>query len=268
MAALSSLIESFGVLRRNPKLFAVGLLVAIIVLPQTAVSMISGLLAIPIQAVTFFIMPLVLGGLLGMSYEGRVRPTDFGTFKQIGKDRYVSILAGRLLHWVIGVTFSVASAAVAFFMVGFTIASATSGAESIVQSLGVITLVVFAVIFVLFLLVMLFLDLFPAAIVADNVGAVEGFKRSFSLITGNFIPALGYGFVNLLVNFLTAVPILYLVFFVFLGVGEAALGGQGTTLLGIGGVLGYFVVATTVLMPFRGAYMMCFYHNHRPSHFE
>jgi len=268
MATIASLTESLGTLKRNPKLFAVGLLVAIITLPQTAVSILSALLAAPIQAVTFFIIPLVLGGLLGMAYEGRVRPTDFDTFKQIGKDRYVSILAGRLIHWLIGLVFTVVSFVVTLFVVGISFASATSGDPNIAQSIGVVTLVIFAIIFVLFLIVMLFVDLFPAAIVADDVGALEGFKRSVSLVAGNFLPALGYGVVMLIVKLLTAVPILFLVLVVFAGAGDLALGEGGALLLSVGGVLAYFVVATTLLLPFRGAFMMCFYHNHRPSKFE
>ena len=272
MATIASLKQSLGVLKGNPKLFAVGLLLTGIVLPQTGLSVISGLLALPVQMVTFFITPFVLAGLLGMAYEGRVRPTDFGTFKQIGKDRYVPLLLANFIKFLISAAFGVVGFMVAIFTVGLTVASADSA--NLVESVGIIAIVLFVLLVLVTFVVFFFLQFYPAAIVADDVGAVEAYKRSVGLVRANIVPSLGYGFVNLVVSLATAAPVLFLLFGAVLYAGsgagaESALGGSGgVALTAVGGILVYFLVVNTLLTPFRSAFMVCFYDNHRPAHFE
>lgn len=289
MATIRSLTESFGVLKRNPIVFAAGLLYAVILLPQTALSL-MGVPIVPrfVQAVTFFITPFVFAGLLGMVYEGRVRDTGFGTFTTIGKKKYVSVLAGNLIQTAITLIFIVVTFFVMLFFVGIGISAAQGAGESVLGSIGVASIALFGGLVFVFLLVMFLLQFYAPAIVADNVGALEGYKRSVGLVKRNFLETLGFGLLNLLISALLLLPAVALVVLTVFGAG--ALGGAGAGVAGagtseisstagssagtglslavIGGFLAYSFLTTTVMTPFRTAFSVSFYDNHRPSEWE
>jgi hypothetical protein len=276
MATIQSLKTSLGVLKRNPILFGVGFLLAIVLLPQSALSLL-GIPIVPqlIQLLTFFITPFIVAGLFGMAYEGRVQPTSFDTFKKIGKDRYVSVLLGNLVQAAIGFVFGIVAFIAALVTLGASLVAAGSGANF--ESIGLITVAVFGLILLVFLVIMFFLQFFIAAIVADDVGVLDGFGRSIGLVKENFVSALGFSIINLVVNLAGAVPVLSVVFLFVLDSGSGAaatggtagaMGGGGFPLLVIAGFLIYLVAITTVLTPFRGAFMMCFYDDHRPASAE
>jgi hypothetical protein len=181
MATIQSLTETFGTLKRNPILFAVGLLYAVVLLPQNALQTL-GIPLVPrlIQIVTFFITPFIIAGLIGMGYEGRVRGTDFGTFKKVAKDRYVPMLLANLAIFALTVVFGIALFAVLIFTVGLGIAA--GGAENALASVGVVALALVGLVVLVFFVVMFFFQFFGPAIVADRVGAMEGLKRSAGVV--------------------------------------------------------------------------------------
>ncbi|MFC6755473.1 hypothetical protein ACFQER_00625 [Halomicroarcula sp. GCM10025894] len=174
MATIRSLTESFGVLKRNPVVFLAGLVYAVILLPQTALSLMEiPLLPQALQALTFFITPFVLAGLLGMVYEGRVRSTGIGTFVKIGKSKYLSLLGANLIQVALGIIFGIVSffvllALVFVLGIGITTTSSDSG----IAAFGVTFVVAVAGLVLVYLLVQFFLQFYAPAIVVDNVGAV------------------------------------------------------------------------------------------------
>lgn len=274
MATIQSLKTSLGVLKRNPTLFAVGFLLAVLLLPQSALSLL-GIPLVPqlIQLVTFFITPFIVAGLFGMAYEGRVQQTSFDTFKKIGKDRYVPVLLGNIVQAGIAFIFGIIAFIAALVTIGASIIAAGNNAG--IESLGIVAIAVFGLILLVFFAIVFFLQFYAAAIVADDVGALDGFSRSIALVKENFVAALGFSFINLVINLITAIPVLSVLFLVVLdsGTGAAAtggvagpMGGSGGLALGIvAGFLVYLVAATTVLTPFRAAFMMAFYDDHRPA---
>lgn len=278
MATIQSFAETLGVLKRNPLLFAVGALYAVIVLPQTALST-FGIPLVPwlFQAVTFFITPFVIAGLLAMAYEGRVRDTSFETFKEIGKDRYVPVLLGNLIEFVFSFVYGFVAAIVALFVVGFGAMAMTGGgtggtSDAMLGGLGIVSIALIAALVLVFLLVMFFIQFYATAIVVDDVGVVDGFRNSVSVVVNNIVEALGFGVINLVIALLVALPALGIFLVPLLGGGLGSASGMGATptqsgdlgatLLAQGGIVVYSFVATLVLTPFRSAFSVSFYDNH------
>lgn len=279
MATIKSLKESVGILKRNPVVFAAGLLYAVVVLPQTALSTFQ-VRYIPtlLQMITFFITPFIVAGILGMVYEGRVRQTGLGTFTKIGKKKYVHILAGNLVIFLITFLFTFAMLILGFIVGLSVLAAAASGEASVFGGVGIVAILVFLGGFLVFLVVMFFLQFFGPAIVADNVGAVEGFQRSVGLVKRNLVSALGFSVLNFVINIALALPALVLVLLPVLTGADA--GGAGlasdlqtssyaeTSMLTNVAIIVYSFVLAIVMTPFRAAFAVSFYDNHRPSHWN
>ena len=293
MGVVQSLTESLGVLKRNPVVFAVGVLYAVILLPQTALSLMN-IPFVPqlLQLLTFFLTPFVLAGLLGMVYEGRVRSTGIGTFVKIGKSKYLSLLAANLIQVAIGITFAIVSF---FVLIALTfilgIGVATASPESGLAAFGITFAVAVGGLLLVFLFVQFFLQFYAPAIVVDNVSFVGGYRRSVGVVKRNIVQALGFGLVNLLLALLLISPGILLAVAAVLGLGPfggvsaagpgaagvgtaGASGISGTTgatgfgSLLTGGMVAYSFVMTVVMTPFRTAFSVSFYDNHRPSHWD
>jgi hypothetical protein len=279
MATIQSLMESVDVLKRNPVVFGAGLLYAVVVLPQSALSA----LRIPIlptlmQMVTFFVTPFIIAGILGMVYEGRVRQTGLGTFTKIGKKKYVSILTGNIVNFFVTAVFTIVMLIIGFLLVGLSFAAAASGETSVLGGVGIFSLLVLFAGFLVFLVVMFFLQFFGPAVVADNVGIVEGFKRSVGLVKGNLVSALGFSVLKLVITLAVLLPAFALILLPALtGAGTGAPGASsdfqsasyaGTSLLSRLGTVVYSFVVAVVMTPFRAAFSVAFYDNHRPAHWN
>lgn len=278
MATIQSFTESLGVLKRNPLLFAVGALYAVILLPQTALTTL-GIPFVPtlLQMVTFFVTPFVIAGLLAMAYEGTRQPTSLSTFTDVGKDRYLRLLAGNLVTFVVDVVFIVVFLVAVIFTVGFGMAAAMNGngdpSSAIMGSVGVVAVAAVAVVALLYLLIMFFLQFYDVAYVVDDVDVIDGFGRSIAVVRENLVPALGFSLVNLIVGFLLFVPgvALALVPLVAgdasagstLGTAAQGLGSTETSMLSLAGVVAYSFLVSVVMVPFRSAFSVTFYRNHR-----
>jgi len=293
MGVVQSLTESLGVLKRNPVVFAVGVLYAVILLPQTALSLMN-IPFVPqlLQLLTFFLTPFVLAGLLGMVYEGRVRSTGIGTFVKIGKSKYLSLLAANLIQVAIGITFAIVSF---FVLIALTfilgIGVATASPESGLAAFGITFAVAVGGLLLVFLFVQFFLQFYAPAIVVDNVSFVGGYRRSVGVVKRNIVQALGFGLVNLLLALLLISPGILLAVAAVLGLGpfggvsaagpgaagvgtagasgiSSTTGATGFGSLLTGGMVAYSFVMTVVMTPFRTAFSVSFYDNHRPSHWD
>jgi len=279
MATIQSFTESLGVLKRNPLLFAAGALYAAILLPQTALST-FGIPFVPtlLQMVTFFITPFVIAGLLAMAYEGRRQQTSLATFKKVGKDRYVRLLVGNLIRFVLDLVFIVVFLVVVVFTVGFGMAAAMNGggdpSNAIMGSVGVVAAAGIAVVGLLYLLVSFFIQFYPVAYVVDDADVIDGFSRSVGLVRSNFVPALGFSLIKLVVGALLWVPSIALVVVAIL-LGDGATGAEmgatatqtggpaETEMLVLIGFVAYAFLVNVVMIPFRSAFSVAFYENHR-----
>jgi len=284
MGAISSLQNAVGTLFDTPLLFAAGALYAVIVLPQSAASY-FGVPFVPtlLQFVTFFITPFVIGGIIAMSYQSMKQGnTSFDTFKSKGKDKYVSLLAANILRTVIligyGVVAGILFIVVAIFVVGISAGAASGAGSGLDAALGGAALIVIAlgaVMALIYLVIIFFIQFLQPAIVVDDVGAIEGFKRSIGVAKSNAVSALGFLVINVIVSILLALPILLLTVVPFLmGSGGAppttgpatspAAGTSGFELglaASLGATLLTFVI-TVISVPFRLTYATDFYEAH------
>lgn len=284
MAAIASLRRAVGALTSNPVLFLGGLALGLIVFPQTALQ----LLGVPIaptllQVVTFFITPFVLAGLIGMADEGLDGDTSLSTLTSVGRSRYVSLLFGKLIEFAIAAVFGIVFFVVAIvfaIVVGVSAFGAGAGGISPGAVGGgalIFGAVVFGVLVLAFVVVSFFIQFFPVAIVVDELGGVDGFRRSYAVVRSNLLPALGFSVINLLVSLLTAIPVTgFVVWRTFqrmdaIGAGGTPPGAQpgfgtGMGLFSTTEALALAVVAlamTTVLTTFYQAYATAFYRDHR-----
>lgn len=287
MAAIQSLRTGLSALGRNPVLFLGGLLYGLVVLPQNATILIGATSAAPLlQIVTFFVTPFIIAGLIGMAGEALDGDTTLGTFARIGRARYVSLLAGKFVEFGISVLFVVlfvvvALASVVALGIGFSAGSGVASGGSMLVAAGIVALLVLAA-----LLVVFFIQFFPVAIAFDDADAIEGFKRSVSLVRSNLLSTLGYSVINFVVALVTALPVLGFTFYRAFSRGfpQPSNGGPGAAPgpgggFASGGVEMGAVLSTTemvavvlvslaltaFLVAFRQAYATAFYRRHSAS---
>ena len=210
MPAIESLRTALRSLARNPVLFLPGLLYGLILLPQTATQLL-GIPLVPflLQVVTFFVTPFVVAGILGMAAESLGGETDLSTFASVGKARYVPLLLGNFIQLGIAIAFGVLFVVVALvtiFVVGVGggLAGGFTGASA--GSLAIAAALVVVVV-LLWIVVAFFIQFFGVAIVVDGADAIDGFRRSVSLVRSNLVSALGYSVINFLVGVLTSLPV-------------------------------------------------------------
>ena len=208
MAAIAALRTAFDGLRRNPVLFVASLLYALIVLPQSALSL-AGIPILPrlLQLLTFFVTPFVLAGLLGMADEAIDADTSLGTLRSVGADKYVPFLVGKFVEFAINLVFGIV-----FLVVGVAlvltvgVGSVTSGAAStgVLAFAGVvILLVVLAALIVRFLI-----QFYPVFIVVAESDAIDSFTDSYRFVRRNLVATIGYFLIQVVIGVLVAAPIL------------------------------------------------------------
>lgn len=213
MGAVSALRTTGGALARNPVVFVGAFLVALLSIltqvPQFAAQTLSSpvvslLVSLLVPILAFFLTPFLVAGLLGMATEAVVGETSLWTFIQVGKARYVTLLLATLLYTVLSIVF-----AIGFLIVGFIVVVAVGvgfgGGDPGIAALAVIALVVLALV-VAFLLFMFFLQFYGVAIVVEEAGIVDSFKRSYRVVRRNLLSTLGYNVIAFLVLLLVAIP--------------------------------------------------------------
>lgn len=283
MAVISALRTALGSLVDNPVLFVASFLVALVTLPQNALSLL-GIPLVPnlLQLVTFFITPFLLAGLIGMAVEAQAGGTAVGTLSREGKEHYVPLLLGTLLRAAIQLAFGIVVAlfGVVAFVVGVGGTGAISGGNvdpaALVGSLGLLFVVFLLVVVVPYLVVLFIIQFFPVAIVVEDRDVVEAFKRSYGVVRANLLPALGYTLLSWLVSVVAVAPVTAFTLSRSLSqFQEASTGGTPPAGGGFGGAgaggLSLFspvevaiisavsLVLTTVLLALRQSYAVAFF---------
>jgi hypothetical protein len=213
MAAIASLRRAVGALTGSPVLFLGGLALGLVLLPQT-VTQLLGIPLVPFlfQVLTFFVTPFVVAGLVGMADEALDGGTDLGTFRSVGRARYVPLLFGKFVEFAITVVFGVVALVIAVVLVAVVGVSAIgAGGGFSPSAIGSGTLVFVAVLVAVLVLayvaVAFLIQFFGVAIVVDELGAIDGFRRSYRVVRSNLLATLGFSLVNLAVSLLSAVPV-------------------------------------------------------------
>lgn len=284
MAAIASLRRALGALTGSPVLFLGGLALGVILLPQT-VTQLAGVPAVPflLQVVTFFVTPFVVAGLIGMADEALDGGTSLSTLRAVGRERYVPLLFGNLIEFAITVVFGIVAvilAVVFAVVVGVSAVGAGGGFSPAAVGSGalVFAALVFGVLLLAFLVVVFFVQFFPVAIVVDELGSIDGFRRSYAVVRSNLLPALGFSLINLLISLASAAPVTGFALWRTLqrleGVGAGPAPGPGPE-PGMGLASGLFTTTeavavglvslalSVVLTTFFQTYATAFYRDHR-----
>ena len=208
MAAIAALQTAFDGLRRNPVLFVASLLYAIIVLPQSALSL-AGIPILPslLQLLTFFVTPFVLAGLLGMADEAIVADTSLGTLRSVGADKYVPFLIGKFVEFAINLVFGIV-----FVIVGVALAL-TVGVGSIAGgsvSTGVLAFAGIVVLLVVLVAVAVrfLIQFYPVFIVVAGSDAIDSFTDSYRFVRRNLAATVGYFLIQVVIGLVVAAPLL------------------------------------------------------------
>ena len=274
MGAISAVSSAGAALRRNPIIFAamvvivgVSLLSTVVqFLPTTNDPLVSGLLGTAISlVVTVFVYPFIEGGIIGMAYEGVVGHTGFGTFLSEGRENYVGLLLANVLMFAIfiavGIVYLIISVVVVF-VTGFALGGMGGGggfAGGMGLGAGLVFTGISALLIVGLLLVPFFLQFYRAAIVVDDAGVTDSFRRSAGLVRANFAKTLGYNVIALLVNLVSVIPIVYYVV-THVAVSDAPATAATNGFLGTspsGGLV--FFIASGVLSLLIGAFLRTYY---------
>ncbi|WP_424009162.1 hypothetical protein [Haloferax denitrificans] len=284
MSALQSIGTAAGSLRRNPILFVVAMAFSLIQLPsvfaQAVSPFIGSIISLGFSGLTIFIVPFFLGGVLGMANEAIDGRTSLGTFVSEGKTHYVSLL---VVYFSLLVVNFVLSFVGVFASVFVGIAVLGSNGEMSTVALAILGVVVLAVALT-YLAVVFVVQFFGHAIVIDDLGAVDGIKRSVSCVRNNIVSVLGYSVITGLggvlagafavVISLLLTPSLRHQGAAVAGAGSGAPAASAFSSLPTVGVVGMVVVAVGLVLVsglvggFFAAYSTAFYRSIRPTNPE
>ncbi|ADQ68472.1 hypothetical protein C499_08572 [Halogeometricum borinquense DSM 11551] len=199
MVVAHSLQTAVEALRRNPVIAGITVLLALFQLPLQFVPLAAPSTTIIASAVslvaTVLVLPFIFGGIFGMADEALDGTTNFGTFVEMGKRHYTSMLGAYLLLLGGSIVFGT----IAWVVVGLGTLVAIIPVFDSPQALFPVLLLIMVVGSVLFLLLFLipfiFIQFYGQAIVFDDEGAFSSFFRSVSIVRQNFWPVVGYSVV-------------------------------------------------------------------------
>lgn len=190
MALLRPFSASLGAIRRNPVILLVTGLIALVQLPQlvagTLSPVVGAIVSIALSLAYVVAIPYVQGGLIGMADEALDGRTSLGTFHRSGTEHYVSVLVAYLL--VLAVNLVVGGG---LFFVGFIALVFTLGATPSTVAPVAIGVVVVSLLLV-YVVAFAFVQFYGQAIVLEDLGGVDGLKRSIGTVRANLIPVFLY----------------------------------------------------------------------------
>ncbi|MCU4798983.1 hypothetical protein OB920_01155 [Halobacteria archaeon HArc-gm2] len=261
MGVIGSLSTGIGTLKRNPVIWAFVLAYSLAGAGLAALQLIDPLLVFASYAVLLFVVPFYIGGIVGTIEEGLHGSATVGQFFSAGTSNYLSIFGGTVvlgivsffLYFVVGIVGLILS----IFVLGF-------GSMADVTSAAVAVLVVGVLASMLVVLLPWFvLQFFPAAVVVDDLGLVDSFKRSGSIVKGNFLSVVGFDLLAFLISLVSYIPTVYM--FALSAddptsletAGQTALHALSTTELGI--YLAMTVVLGTIVYAVSHAFYVAYY---------
>lgn len=202
MAVLTALRLAAITLGRNPVLFVVAGVSALLQLPQLGAQMLgpfaSAVVSMVFNLGFIVVFPFVQGGLIAMANEAFGGRTTVGTFVAGGKANYVQLLIGYVV--LVAANLAIAIGALVLLLgvggVLFVLTPDPTGAGALLP--GVLVLLVLLLVLV-YLLFLFFVQFYGHAIVIDDLEALDGFKRSVRVVRNNPGSTVGY---SLLLAFL------------------------------------------------------------------
>ncbi|WP_440990117.1 DUF7847 domain-containing protein [Haloarchaeobius baliensis] len=211
MGAISSAKHAGSTLARNPILFLVATVFAVVQLPQILLQW-TGLpfVASLFNLVTVVVVPFLIGGIYGMAEEGLDGTTSVDTFWRAGRENYVSLLVAAIFFAL--VVFVVVFVAVVVLVFVTLLSVGAAGLEGGVSPAAlVVPGLVGLALFVLYLATVVFLQFYEAAIVVDDADVLDSLKESYRFVRGNLLSTIGFTVVRWTPGVLTSLLTAYFV---------------------------------------------------------
>lgn len=259
MVLVAALRDAFDTLQRNPVLILAATVYALVQAPgmvlQVSGNPILQFVSSAYSLLLVFVMPLFVGGLFAMAHEGLTGPTSLARLWTAGKTYYLRLFVVFLLLMVV---YFVVGAGVGFLAFGLILGGVIgNGAGLGGVSLAVLAIVaVVGLLFALVLLVIGFVVQFYAqAVVVDDQGVLDSFKRSYRVVRENLVSVLGFDLLGLVLGAVVGlVPIGYLF---LLGPGFSSMG-TASWALRLGYVL-LMAVVSILVTAFGTTFAVAFY---------
>ncbi|WP_058366081.1 DUF7847 domain-containing protein [Haloparvum sedimenti] len=261
MAVFDALRESPSALLRNPVVLIPVILLAALQLPQLALQAVNPLLgavaSLVVSVGIVFVVPFFQGGIVAMADEALDGRTSLDTFLDAGKSNYLSIFGAYLallgINLALGIVTVVASA-----FVGTGVLAMAQGGSSGAGGIGVLAILgIVAAGFLVYLLVAFFLQFYGHAIVLDDLGAVDGLKRSAARVRHNPLATFGYMLLSGVVG--GGVGLLFGVLSLLTTPGATAGAGIDVPIAAVVAVAVLAVAATGVVGAFLGIFSVAVY---------
>lgn len=257
MGVIRPLSNGIDALWRNPVIAALVFAYSLLGAGASAIQMVDPLLVFPAIGILYLFIPFFIGGLVSTIHDGLGGKTSVDQFVAGGTSNYLPLFGGGLVLGIItfALYFAVAivGAIVVVFVLGFgSMADVTSAAVAVLAVGGLIGLLIV-------LLPWFFLQFFPAAVVIDDLGLVDSFKRSGGLVKRNFLSVVGFDVLAFLIGLVAQISTVYL--FLTAGDGSANPGTTGQTVFDALSTteLGIYLTMTVVLGTIVGAITQAYY---------
>jgi hypothetical protein len=148
-------------------------------------------------------MPFFQGGLIGMADEALDGRTTLQTFIDDGKSYYVSILVAYLALMAINFVLGMIAFFVAIF--GGVFVFQSGGLQSANIAVIAVIGIVAVVILLLYFLLLFFVQFYGQTIVLEDMGIVDGYKRSISVVRHHLVSTLGYSLIGIVIGGLAGI---------------------------------------------------------------
>ena len=194
MVVLTALRSALAGLARNPVLFVVAAALALFQLPQLAAQALGPAAASVVSALfslaSLVVVPFFQAGLLGMADEALDGRTRAGRFLAAGREHYVAMLVAYLLLLAVLFVFWIVAliGGLVFAVFAFGSGGSVFGDPALLAVAGMLVLVAVVV----YLGTVFFVQFYGQAIVVEDLGAIDGYRRSVRLVRRNLVPTLGY----------------------------------------------------------------------------
>lgn len=270
MGVFASLSTGIDTLRRNPLIVGLVLVYSTVGAAISSLQSIDPLLVYPAYFALLFVIPFFLGGIIGTIHDGLRGRSTLNRFVSAGTSGYLSIFGGGVLLMVVSGLLYFVVFLVGIFVAAFALGMSGMGTTGLGGLSGGATALAAIVSLLGLLLIVLpwfVLQFFPAAVVVDDLGLVDSFKRSGGLVKTDFLSVLGFDAIAFLIGLVAQVPTVYLFYRTTnASPGFAATGSMydalSTTELGI--YLGLTVLFGTLVGSVSQAYYVAYY-DHFPS---
>jgi hypothetical protein len=270
MGAIGAVSTALDALRREPVVFLPLLVIAAVSTVLSGLQFVSpalGLVGGVLMLGWYLVVPYVVGGALSLVEGALDGDATTDSFFDGARRYYVRLLAGGLLVVAVTLVAYVLAAVIGFallfgvFAIG-AVGDPGAGGFGVLAVIGIVVVGLLLLVFVG--IPLFFLQFYGAAIVLEEHGIVDGFRRSIDVARDRWVSVLGFDGILLALGTVTGVVSLLLYPIDLFSVpAEPGAGATSSSLspdpLSLGTFLVWSLLSGTLLGGFQYVYYLAFY---------